>query len=153
MNNPTESQPKHLDATKPGVVPASQTSKPALVSTSQLPHDPMMRELIQDNSTKSTKNHKKPDLQPSITKTEVEAEQAKQPENKKIDDDQDLPKNVIEKKDPIVDQYDQKIQNLIEEKTYNLPIKSEKSKLLFGFLIGLLSMAIAGGILFVIMKS
>lgn len=120
---------KHLDATKPGIAPVSHTSKPALVGSSQLQRDPMMREPEPPESklNSAIQDHKKPDLQPTTTKAEIEAEQ---PVVEKLESDQELPKGVIESKAPIVDEQSVKIQELIDKKAYNLPIQSTPTKTL-----------------------
>lgn len=125
MSDPTP-EPKHLDATKPGVVPVSHTSKPALVAPQQLARDPMMRGSELAESDIPIQEHKKSDLKPAMTKAEIESER---PAEEKSKDDAELPKEVIEAKQPVIDQQSEKIQSLIDKKTYNLPIKSTSTKI------------------------
>jgi hypothetical protein len=157
MNN-QDNEPKHMDATKPGVVPVSHTSKPALVSSPQLPYDPMMRDSEQKPPENQIQDHKKINLQPTTTKTELEKEQqAEKPESKSdteqslaTEGNQELPEGVIENKNPIFDQQAEKIQELIDKKTYNLPIKPTKSKIMLIIGIVLTALIAIIGIVFAI---
>ena len=65
---------KHLDATKPGLLPVSHTSKPALVNNQQLSKDPMMR----DEDKKDDKpelSKKSLVLKPTITKESLKKDE------------------------------------------------------------------------------
>lgn len=137
---------KHLDATKPGVAPVSHTSKPALVSHQALPYDPMMRGPEKPDTTFTVKDHKDTGLQPESSKAEIEAQQQTNTEKTA---DSELPKGVIENKKPIVDQQSQKVQDLIDKKTYNLPIQSTSTKTLFKIIIVFLVIAGIGAAAFV----
>ncbi len=123
---------KHLDATKPGNIPVSHTSKPALVGHQALPHDPMMRGPEKPDATFTVKDHKEVSLQPTMPKADLEAQQ---PTAASKNADTELPKGVIENKKPIVDQQAVQVQDLVDKKTYNLPIQSTPTKTLLKVVI------------------
>ncbi len=145
MSDSSDSEPKHLDATKPGVSPVSHTSKPALVSSPQLSRDPMMRESGQPESDIPIQEHKKADIQPSTPKSEIESQQSEQSNDSSNENDQDLPEGVIEK-DPVLDQQSEKLQNLIDKKTYNVPIKPEKTKVLLKVVVTVAVLVVVVGV-------
>lgn len=141
------SDKKHLDITKPGIAPVSHTSKPALVAPQQLAQDPMMRKPQEQSSDLSVIEHQDIGLKPTISKSDIEDEQsdneskATDKDNPDIIDenkDEDLPKGVIEKKNPINDQQTEKLKELIDKKTYYLPIQSTPQKTLLKIVVILL---------------
>ncbi|MCA9343678.1 MAG: hypothetical protein H6793_03045 [Candidatus Nomurabacteria bacterium] len=129
---------KHLDATKPGLLPVSHTSKPALVNNQQLSKDPMMR----DEDKKDDKpelSKKSLVLEPTITKESLKKDetQLKDESQPKEVKEEELPDGVIENQQPVVDERSEEIERLINEKKYYLPIKSKSSTpMIIGVIIG-----------------
>lgn len=129
---------KHLDVTKPGLLPVSHTSKPALVNNQQLSKDPMMR----DEDKKDDKpelSKKSLVLEPTITKESLKKDetQLKDESQPKEVKEEELPDGVIENQQPVVDERSEEIERLINEKKYYLPIKSKSSTpMIIGVIIG-----------------
>lgn len=135
---------KHLDITKPGNVPVSHTSKPALINSQVIAHDPMMRKeepasipaVIEhrDNGLRPTTLESVPETEKTNTNQKVDIPQTNQPDD---NFDSELPNGVIENKNPIEDQQS-KIEELVNKKTYYLPIQSIPKKFIVKVVVVLL---------------
>lgn len=138
---------KRFDVSPPGNQPADQTSRPIIVSRDQSTQDPMVRS--KDFSARRTDaikpiiaaetSHDKPAEslpanKPAIGYSGAEQSQQTQSEQSQPDpsslSDHDLPASVIanqpSKEAPSIP--DDKVQQLINKKTYNLPIQASKTK-------------------------
>lgn len=134
---------KHIDATKPGLLPVSHTSKPALVNNQQLSKDPMMRD-EDEKDDKSELSKKSVVLKPSITKESLKQDEAHpkdESQPKEVNEDE-LPDGVIDNQQPVVDERSVEIERLVDEKKYYLPIKSKSStSMIVGIIIGVVVLA------------
>ncbi len=140
---------KPMDITKPGISPASSTSKPPLVSIQEVTKDPMV--VAQDRDTKTAKDtnfgNKSVSLKPTMSKEALEKATADDTQDKASDlDDNELPQGVIESKQQVVDEESEKVQKLIDSKTYYLPIRTGRSRLLILWIVvGIVLVAVIVG--------
>lgn len=133
------SNDKRFDVDPPGSRPADQTSRPIIVNQSSLKPDPMMRgkgsvlktlqssieSLSDDSSRLESQTNNTQESSSDIRAMQTDEETP----NKKIDNADDLPKNVaIPKTNELNTKADDKIEQLIKDKIYNLPIKPSKTK-------------------------
>lgn len=140
---------KNIDVSPPGNQPADQTSRPIIVSRDQAAHDPMVRSKDLTSSQRSepmrsavaAKPSSNPETSPLSTPTAsaqpaAGTEPTTQSQASKTDSssaDSELPSSVIDSKQPetAAEIPDDKVQTLINSKTYNLPIKASKTKRAF----------------------
>lgn len=131
---------KHFDVARAADIPPSHTSRPVIVGREPGVRDPMVREQGESDQEMSLSHHAEATLTPpTLTADKVATEQEKEDEKKAKDPSE---KNRVAD----IDKDNAKLEQLIKDKTYALPIHGFKSSktwlfIVFGVVVLILSAA------------
>lgn len=135
-------EPKHIDVTRTSQ-PVSHTSRPIITGHQPIGPDPMMKTNQTTPSPTSDEEKLGQHVDIKLTPTGVMPTEQRAAEPKVSD--QDLPASVIETKAVDTKVPADKVQELIDKKTYQVPISATPSKRLFKAVIIVLAIALVGG--------